>query len=296
MKKERMMWRWQQSKSLYTAAAPEQISQQTFHFFWFSFMLLLLLLLLEFFLLAHKVQITSIPSRPFMSFFPFIADVTATYARDVNVCRKKGFVCVYLLGVAGLIRYTAVPHQHQSSMDSYRHRTPPSPFTTPPRCYPARPPYRHPHQYAPSAQHRGANKRPIEEARDANDATTPSPAHRVTSSSLFFEAIFIFGNSFFSRRRREIKWSRKSNWNFVFFSSFSLRREIFDWWFKRRIFFLFEKERRIVRDAKGGGGGERTGLSAAGRAIDRERIYTRASVSPFTRKFFKRRKIRSLTA
>lgn len=56
-----------------------------------------------------------------------------------------------------------------------------------------------------------------------------------------------------------------------------------------------------MRDAKGGGGsggggGERTGLSAAGRAIDKERIYTRASVSPFTRKFFKRRKIRSLTA
>jgi hypothetical protein len=69
---------------------------------------------------------------------------------------------------------------------------------------------------------------------------------------------------------------------------------------KGEFFFLFKKEGGIVRDAKGGGGsgggGERAGLSAAGRAIDKERIYTRASVSPFTRKFFKRRKIRSLTA
>lgn len=67
------------------------------------------------------------------------------------------------------------------------------PFTTPPRCYPARPPYRHPHQYAPSAQHRGANKRPIEGARDANDATTPSPAHRVTSPSLFLGRFLFWG-------------------------------------------------------------------------------------------------------
>lgn len=67
---------------------------------------------------------------PFHVFFPFIADVTATYARDVNnVCRKKGFVCVYpaWCGWAYTV-YTAVPHQHQSSMDSYRHRTPSPPL------------------------------------------------------------------------------------------------------------------------------------------------------------------------
>jgi hypothetical protein len=104
-------------------------------------------------------------------------------------------------------------------MDSYRHRTPPSPFTTPPRCYPARPPYRHPHQYAPSAQHRGANKRPIEGARDANDATTPSPAHRVTSSSLFLGR-FLFWGILFLAGEEEKSNEAGNRIEISFFSSF----------------------------------------------------------------------------
>lgn len=66
--------------------------------------------------------------------FPRSLLTTSQHARDVNVCRKKGFVCVLSCGVAGwaCTVYTAVPHQHQSSMDSYRHRTPPLSFTTPP--------------------------------------------------------------------------------------------------------------------------------------------------------------------
>jgi hypothetical protein len=156
----------------------------------------MLLLLLEFFLLAHKVQITSIPSRPFMSFFPFIADVTATYARDVNVCRKKGFVCVccpVVCGWAYTVYGCATSAPILNGFISSSHSPPPL-FTTPPRCYPARPPYRHPHQYAPSTGGQTSGqlrKRETLMTRQHPAQLTVLHHHR------FFWGDFYFGEFFF---------------------------------------------------------------------------------------------------